>query len=111
MSSLLVRTAQRAAGDPRALTTQYEAARALAVGDPSPGQPVVGLTVLYRWGLPAWMHVVGSAAQPLAALCDPRPLPSMPEQASSDTAATVLVLASMLLASSMESNPCTPRSN
>jgi len=110
MSTPPVQTAQHVASDPRALTTQYEAARALAVGEPSPGQPVIGLTVLYRWGLPAWMHVVRVVAQPLAAPCAPRPLPSMPDQPS-ETAATILVLASMLLASSMESNQCTLRPN
>jgi hypothetical protein len=106
MNSPPIPTGQRAVNDPRALTTQYEAARALAVGEPSPGQPVVGLTVLYRWGLPAWMQVVRGVAQPLAAPCAPHPLPSMPEQPS-DAAATILVLASMLLAFSMESSPCT----
>jgi hypothetical protein len=109
MSTPPVQTVHRVTSDPRALTTQYEAARALAVGEPSPGQPVVGLTVLYRWGLTAWMHLVRDAA-PLTAPCAPRPLPTMPQQRS-DTAATILVLASMLLASSMESNQCTLRPN
>jgi hypothetical protein len=99
---------QHVASDPRALTTQYEAARALAVGDPSPSHPVVGLTVLYRWGMPAWMHVVRGAVQSLPALLTPRRLHRLPEQPS-EAAATILIIASMLLPSSMESNQCTPR--
>jgi hypothetical protein len=109
MNSPPVPPRQHAASDPRALTTQYEAARALAVGDPSSGHPVVGLTVLYRWGLPAWMHVVRDAVLSLPAPMTQRRL-HMPEQPS-EAAATILIIASMLLASSMESNQCTPRPN
>lgn len=98
-------TALRVAADVRALTTHYEAARALAVGDPTTGQPVVGLTVLYRWGLPAWMHVVQDAP-PLATPVGPRAQPTGPAP-SPDVASTILVIASMLLASSRESSQCT----
>jgi hypothetical protein len=92
------------------LTTHYEAARALAVGDSTHGQ-VIGLTVLYRWGLPAWMHLVQNAP--------PYPNPVTEAQATTSTAtaqgansaATILIIASMLLAFSKESSQCMPRWN
>jgi hypothetical protein len=92
------------------LAMHYEAARALAVGDATASRPVIGLTVLYRWGLPAWMQVVQNAPQPLAVPAGPRGLPAAPLSAP-ETAATILVIASMLLASSMESSQCTLLSN
>src|SRR5207247_2619151 len=49
--------AHSVATDPLTLTKHYEAARALVVGDTAASRPVIGLTVLYRWGLPAWLHV------------------------------------------------------
>jgi hypothetical protein len=92
------------------LTTHYEAARALAVGDSTRGH-VIGLTVLYRWGLPAWMHLVQNAP--------PHPNPATGTQATTSTAttyganaaATILIIASMLLAFSKESSQCMPRWN
>ena len=94
--------------DPSMLTTHYEAARALAVGDRAHGQ-VIGLTVLYRWGLPAWMHLVQNA--------HPNPVPETQATTSTATphgansAATILIIASMLLAFSKESSQCRPRWN
>ena len=92
------------------LAMHYEAARALVVGDATASRPVIGLTVLYRWGLPAWMHVVRNAPRPLDVPGGPRDLPAPPASAP-ETADTILVIASMLLASSMESSQCTPLSN
>jgi hypothetical protein len=89
--------------DPLTLTPHYETARALAVGDAVAGLPVVGLTVLYRWGLPAWIKLMQTAPQRLDA---PAAVGTSPR---TDTAATILVLASMLLAFSMESSQCTPK--
>jgi hypothetical protein len=68
----------------------------------------VGLTVLYRWGLPAWIKLMQTAPQRLDA---PAAVRTSPPTAvyGTDTAATILVLASMLLAFSMESSQCTPK--
>lgn len=96
--------------DPIQLRTHYEAARALAVGDRTQGLAVVGLTVLYRWGVPAWMQAVQNAT--------PHPDPMTGTYATrcsasvfgSDTA-TIVILASMLLALSKESSQCTPQPN
>jgi hypothetical protein len=97
--------------DPITLTTHYEAARAQAIGEARVGPPVVGLTVLYRWGLPAWMHLIQDAPQHLDA---PGVVPRITPTVSvpgADVAATILVIASMLLACSMESSQCTPPPN
>jgi len=109
MSSPPERVVHSVATDPLTLTKHYEAARALVVGDTAASRPVIGLTVLYRWGLPAWMHVVQDA-QSVAPPLGPRALPAVPESGS-ETAATILVIASMLLAAAMGSSPCTPRPN
>ena len=96
--------------DPIALTTHYEAARAQAIGEARVGPPVVGMTVLYRWGLTAWMHLIQEASPHLEAPVVPRPDSTILTPAA-DAAATILVIASMLLACSMESSQCTPRPN
>jgi hypothetical protein len=99
--------------DPITLTTHYEAARAHAIGEARVGPPVVGLTVLYRWGLPAWMHLIQETPQHLEAPIVPivpRVSPTILAPAA-DAAATILVIASMLLACSMESSQCTPPPN
>ena len=96
--------------DPITLTTHYEAARAQAIGETRVGPPVVGLTVLYRWGLPAWMHLIQEAPQHLEAPIVPRPSSTILAPAA-DAAATILVIASMLLACSMESSQCTTAPN
>jgi hypothetical protein len=93
------------------LTTRYEAARALAVGHSTRGHLVIGLKVVYRWGLPAWMQHVQNA--PL----HPDPVTGSPaatfttSTTGADTAATILNVAGMLLAFSKESNQCMPRLN
>ena len=92
--------------DPITLTTHYEAARAQAIGEAWIGPPVLGLTVLYRWGLPAWMHLIQEAPQHPEAPIVPR-LASTILAPAADAAATILVIASMLLACSMESSSCT----
>jgi hypothetical protein len=92
------------------LTTRYEAARARAVGDAMADRPVLGLTTLYRWGVPAWMQLIRDAPQYLEAPADAPTSPSVPALAA-DAAATIRVIASMLLACSMESSQCTPRPN
>lgn len=91
-------------------TAHYEAARARAVGDAMADRPVLGLTVLYRWGLPAWMQLIQDAPHYLEAPAEALTSPSVPAPAA-DAAATILVIASMLLACSMESSQCTPRPN
>jgi hypothetical protein len=96
--------------DPLRLTTHYEAARAQATGEARVGPPVVGLTVLYRWGLPAWMQLLQEAPQQLDVPIVP-PLSPTIRAPAADAAATILVIASMLLACSMESSQCTPRPN
>ena len=101
---------QHCAVDPITLTTHYEAARAQAIGDARVGPPVVGLTVLYRRELPAWMQLIQEAPQHLGAPIAPRISPTILAPAA-DTAATILVIASMLLACSMESSQCTPPPN
>ena len=102
---------QHRAVDPITLTTHYEAARAQAIGQAWVGPPVVGLTVLYRWGLPAWMHLIQErAAASRGAKRHPAVSPTFPHPPR-DAAATILVIASMLLACSMESSQCTPPPN
>jgi hypothetical protein len=96
--------------DPAMLTTHYEAARALAVGDSTHGQ-VIGLTVLYRWGLPAWMHLVQHAPPHPKPVTGTRATASTATTHGANSAATVLIIASMLLAFSKESNQCMPRWN
>jgi hypothetical protein len=93
------------------LTTHYEAARAQAIGEARVGPPVVGLTVLYRWGLPAWMQLIQEVPQHLdAPVVVPRISPTV-SVSGADAAATILVIASMLLACSMESSQCTSPPN
>jgi hypothetical protein len=96
--------------DPNTLVSHYEAARARAVGDAMAGPPVLGLSVLYRWGLPAWMRLVQDASQHPDALATARTSPTVPARGA-DAAATILIFASMLLTRSMESSQCTPRPN
>ena len=97
--------------DPMMLTTQYEAARALAVGESAHGHPVVGLTVLYRWGLPAWIQLVRDAQVHPDPVTGARAVSSITSASGADAAATILIIASMLLAFSKESSQCMPRLN
>ena len=97
--------------DPKLLTTHYEAARALAVGDSWRGHPVIGLTLLYRCGLPAWMEHVQNTPRHLDLVTGPRAARSTTSAPGADVAAAILIIASMLLASSKEPSQCMPRSN
>lgn len=84
--------------DPTVLTTHYETARALAVGDNTQGHSVIGLTVLYRWGVPAWIHAVQNAALPREPVRRAQVTTSIGCSPAADAAETILILASMLLA-------------
>jgi hypothetical protein len=96
--------------DPIRPTTHYEAARCAGDRRGQVGPPVVDLTVLYRWRLPAWMHLIQERPQHLEAPIVPGVSPTIFAPAA-DAAATILVIASMLLARSMESSQCTPPPN
>lgn len=88
--------------DPTALTAAYEALRARVVGDPVVGHPTQGLALLYRRGLPAWL---AQMSQPAVATGGSR----LGTQATATTTArsteTVLVVASMVLASRAGEQP------
>ena len=92
--------------DLAALTAAYEALRARVVGDPVVGRPARGLALLYRRGLPAWLaemsqttvatggSVVGDQATVTTTAAD-----------SARSPETVLVVASMVLASRTGEQP------
>ena len=85
--------------DPAALTAAYEAVRARAVGDPIVGRPTPGLSLLYRRGLPAWLAQLSQTA--VTTTVPPSPAADRPVTATAaqHAEATVLVVASMVLAS------------
>jgi len=77
--------------------------RARVVGDPVVGRPTHGLAVLLRAGVPAWL----AQLQRSAALIDHQPIDHddhrHPAGAPlSDVATTILIVASMLLATQAE---------
>src|SRR4051794_13900044 len=86
-----------------ALTAAYEALRAWAGGQPSPGPRPVGLALLLRAGLPAWLAMAG--AGPAAAG------PGEPARAGRAVGALAahadltVVLAAMVAASRQEEAP------
>jgi len=90
--------------DPFELADQYENLRARVVGDPVVGRPAHGLAVLLRAGVPAWLAQLQRSTtaavdhQPIGPR-DDRP----PADASlGDVATTILILASMVLATQAE---------
>jgi hypothetical protein len=88
--------------DPAALTAAYEALRACAVGDPVVGRPTQGLALLYRRGLPAWLAQLSQTT--VTTTVPPAPAADRPVTATAaqHAAETVLVVASMVLASRTE---------
>jgi hypothetical protein len=92
--------------DPTALTAAYEALRARVVGDPGVGRPSQGLALLYRRGLPAWLAemsqpavaTVGSVVGDLSTV-------TTTAATSAPSTETILVVASMVLASHAGEQP------
>jgi len=92
--------------DPAFLTTQYETLRARAVGDPVSGRPAHGLAVLLRSGLAAWLsamqrhHAEPERHEQLAMWHDDGP--PVRSSAGDAMAMTIVILASMVLATQLE---------
>jgi hypothetical protein len=85
------------------LADQYESLRARVVGDPVVGRPAHGLAVLLRAGVPAWLaqlqrSTAGVDHQPIGQRDDRHPAGA----ALGDVATTILILASMMLATQAE---------
>jgi hypothetical protein len=88
--------------DPTALTAAYEALRARVVGDPGVGRPSQGLALLYRRGLPAWL---AKMSQPAVATVGSVVGDLSTAATSAPSTETILVVASMVLASHAGERP------
>ncbi len=85
------------------LADQYESLRASVVGDPVVRRPAHGLAVLLRAGVPAWL----AQLQQLTSMVDHQPIGHRDGRhptgaALGDVATTILILASMVLATQAE---------
>jgi len=92
--------------DPAFLATQYESLRARAVGEAVSGRPAHGLAVLLRSGLAAWLsamqrhHPEPERDHQLAMWHDGGP--PLRSSAGDGMAMTIVILASMVLATQLE---------
>jgi hypothetical protein len=92
--------------DPAALTVAYEALRARVVGDPVVGRPSQGLALLYRRGLPAWLAEMSQpAVATVGSVVGDQSTVTTTVAASARSTETVLVVASMVLASHAGEQP------
>jgi hypothetical protein len=92
--------------DPAALTAAYEALRARVVGDPVVGRPSQGLALLYRRGLPAWLAEMSQpAVATVGSVVGDQSTVTTTVAASARSTETVLVVASMVLASHAGEQP------
>jgi hypothetical protein len=92
--------------DPARLATQYESLRARALGEAVSGPPAHGLAVLLRSGLAAWLsamqrhHPEPERHEQLAMWHDDGP--PVRSSAGDSMAMTIVILASMVLATQQE---------
>ena len=92
--------------DSATLTAAYEALRARVVGDPVVGRPSQGLALLYRRGLPAWLAGMSQpAVATVGSVMDGQATVTTTAAASVRSTETVLVVASMVLASHAGEQP------